>query len=146
MHKLTGSCQMCGTCCKAIVLPVSHDELKEYGSVREYLNGGITREDLWNDDPIFIYLNWKPITKEEAFEINPRLKVWENISNGGVVNKMNFWTCTKHDPITNICLVHENRPRVCRGFPWYGVEPTSQPLYTKDCGYMVDIRSQELPT
>lgn len=144
MHKLTGSCHMCGMCCKAIVLPVSYDELKERSSVQDYINGSKC-EGIENNDVLFVWLNWKPISKEEAFKINPHLRLWEErFIERNCLEKLNFWTCTKHDPVTNKCTVHEHRPKVCSDFPWYGRSVvTTEPFYSPECGYKVDI-DQEL--
>ena len=148
MHKLSGSCHMCGMCCRAIVLSFSHDELKERPSVQDYLAGKVTRTDLWNDDPIFCYLNWKPISRDEAMEINPHLLNWEKLrledeKETGKSAPMNFYTCTKFDSETNRCTVHNERPRVCSAYPWYRGIDLNEMFYSLDCGYKIDIIQEE---
>lgn len=141
MHKLSGSCNQCGMCCKAIVLPISYDELKERDAVKYYINGA-RQEDIENNDVLFVWLNWKPLTKEEAFGVNPYLKKIDNNADDprDVEWHPSFWTCTKHDPITNKCTVHDNQPDVCSKFPWYGREVHSRDIfYTAECGYKIDV-------
>ena len=58
MHKLTGSCHMCGMCCKAIVLNVTMEEIERYEVVKKYKNGKIPEEGAKDYDPLFVYLYW----------------------------------------------------------------------------------------
>lgn len=123
MEELRGKCGMCGKCCEAIHIPVSPEDLTKY-------EGG---------DFKFVRENWIPITHEEAYEINPFLALSKELHEGRY-----FYTCTKLDKETGLCTVHENRPKVCSGYPWYGRRPEfKDPLYAEECGYKIDIEDEE---
>ena len=86
----------------------------------------------------------RPITRDEAITINPHLlkweKDWSEEGRGNEGTQMNFYTCTKHDTETNKCMVHEERPRVCSNYPWYGRGvKTNEAFYNPNCGYKVDV-------
>lgn len=133
---------MCGKCCQAIVLNVSREEIEQMASVQDYLSGKIDRTDLWNDDPIFIYLNWTPISTEDALRINPHIQTWFDAwEKSGQTRKWHFYKCSKLTE-DNKCGVHDERPRVCREFPWYGKQPRiSELFYADNCGYKIDIEN-----
>ena len=40
----------------------------------------------------------------------------------------------------NRCMAYEERPLVCRGYPWYGEAPRPMALADPECGYQVDVR------
>jgi len=37
------------------------------------------------------------------------------------------------------CTAYEERPLVCRGYPWYDEPPREMPLPDPECGYAVDL-------
>ena len=37
------------------------------------------------------------------------------------------------------CMAYEERPLVCRGYPWYDAPPRDIPLPDAECGYLVDL-------
>jgi Fe-S-cluster containining protein len=81
----------------------------------------------------FAFENWEPITKEEAYKINPYLK---NHNDDGHY----YYSCRQFDPENNKCLVQKDKPPVCSGFPWYGRKPLGYPpTYSVECGYNSDI-------
>jgi Fe-S-cluster containining protein len=49
--------------------------------------------------------------------------------------------CDAFDPATRLCTAHEDRPPVCRGYPWYGEDPAGSSralaLYP-ECSYLID--------
>ena len=51
-----------------------------------------------------------------------------------------FYECRHYNIETRQCLDYENRPSICRGFPWYGKEPVVSTLdELPDCGYREDL-------
>lgn len=122
---MEGTCNKCGKCCQAIIIPVPQDQILNSKAV-----GG---------DYGFALNNWKPITEEEAYAINPHLKTWD-VHNRGTYNRdgVSFWTCTQYDHETKLCKAHEKRPSVCSGYPFYGREynlPENFPFYDNKCGF-----------
>lgn len=108
-------CNKCGKCCEAIFLQHTKKEVKGYKN---------------NADAAFILKNWERISKKEALEINPHLAEWET-------KRHFFYRCAKFDKNTRLCSVHEDRPRVCSRYPFYGRDklPFSEPFYSESCGY-----------
>jgi Fe-S-cluster containining protein len=33
-----------------------------------------------------------------------------------------YW-CDRFDPVSRLCTAHDERPPICRGYPWYGEDP-----------------------
>ena len=100
-------CKSCGQCCKAIYLPLSFEEIRD-----------IATKDKTNKDAIYISKNWNEITIEEAKKINPYFfKKYEKESIK--IHEKHFFVCNSFNSETNKCGDYENRPHVCRGFPFY---------------------------
>lgn len=121
-------------CCKAIVINIPFEKLIEMSDVKNYIDNGKLPGAVY--DSLFIYLNWTPISKDRALEINPRLEEWfEKLGDKGAFN---CYTCRQLNEY-NLCDVHDTRPHVCSGFPWYNHEPDPREmLYSLDCGYKID--------
>jgi Fe-S-cluster containining protein len=134
---------MCGKCCEAIHIPKSAEEIAEMAKTQ--IAWGKTDLD---NDVVFIHFNWTPITKEEAYRINPHLAANEDHvrkewGEHGIesYNSLHFFTCKHFDKETRKCTIHEIRPHVCSGYPWYGRPPEPTHLfYSPDCGYIEDIK------
>jgi len=138
MSNLRGKCGMCGKCCEAIHIPMSPERIAESAK--------------YGGDAKFVHENWTPITKEEAFAINPKIESNEEWARQNWPGKpedpykdMYFYTCDRLDKEKGLCTVHETRPRVCSGYPWYGVLPNETMLwYSDDCGYIVDVEDEKV--
>ena len=33
------------------------------------------------------------------------------------------YACDRFDPVSRLCTAHDERPPICRGYPWYGDPP-----------------------
>jgi hypothetical protein len=76
----------------------------------------ITKERSNYKDAQFILSNWENIPIEEAKRLNPWFfKRYKHLTE----NKYFFWKCLQHDPKTNLCKCRDNRPNICRNFPFY---------------------------
>lgn len=119
---LRGACNRCGKCCEAIVLPQSLEYIKVFGKHSRSTDYG------------FAYRNLIPISREEALRINPHLVKW-----GESLNESFFYRCKQFCEVSRSCIIHDERPHMCSGYPWYysGVKERD-PLYSPDCGYKVD--------
>lgn len=51
------------------------------------------------------------------------------------------WSCDRFDPATRLCLAHDDRPPICRDFPWYGREPSADEgaKLSKRCAFRADV-------
>lgn len=142
--QLKGSCHMCGKCCEAIHIRLSPEDIKKMAE--DARRRGF---DDTNNDPIFVDQHWKPITREEAFRINPYLQEQHNelVSEYGEAllsdsyKRLQYYTCNQHDKETGKCTIHDLRPSVCAGYPWYDRIPQSDHLfYSAECGYRADVK------
>ncbi len=82
-------------------------------------------------DMIFAAEHWHPLTRPEAMQRNPfyvsRLPANANL----------YW-CDQLGG-DGLCMSHDTRPLVCRGYPWYDRPVREMPLADPDCGYVYDI-------
>lgn len=72
--------------------------------------------------------------------INDKLEWYcaNRASLGHYATNMYFYTCSKHDAVSNECTTHTTRPRVCSEYPNYGNnewDPKREQLYDENCGY-----------
>jgi Fe-S-cluster containining protein len=119
-------------CCKAIVLHISPEQIKEFYEKEKDLEG--------ISDIVFIYNFWKPISLREALSINPHLHTWVSI--GEYPESSYFYKCLMFDPDTNLCKVNDNKPDVCKNYPWYRNGPRKPfKFYSLDCGFYKDIEN-----
>ena len=123
-----GKCKMCGICCKTIYLGVSPERVED---MAKYTDSSMT-----HTDAKFIRENWIPLSRAQALEINPRLVLEIDQKAQG---KFYYYSCTKLDPLTNLCTVRDSRPPVCSNYPWYDRDPVGENIwYSLDCGYVND--------
>jgi Fe-S-cluster containining protein len=119
---VTVTCAACGSCCDPVVL-----ETDAYlGAVRR----ARSRESADEDDR-FIARSWHP------------LYGWRDEDGTSCL----ALSCDAFNPETRACTAREDRPPVCRGFPWYGREPsakTAAPL-SPQCSYLADVGPQDRP-
>ncbi|MHB1418704.1 MAG: YkgJ family cysteine cluster protein [Bacillota bacterium] len=133
---LMGQCKKCGLCCKAIAISSGQSE-------EELINSIISSASLEaGGDAVFIIENWEQITQAEALEINPNLKQRIDWCKSDNIVEV-YFKCHRLDPKTNLCIVHDKRPQVCSGYPWYGRMPHKMYFYSPNCGYAFEGYSEE---
>jgi len=82
-------------------------------------------------DHIFAAEHWHPLTREEAMRLNP-------FYTSRVRADAHLYTCDRLGA-DGRCSAYEERPLVCRGYPWYDQPPREMPLADPECGYAVDM-------
>jgi Fe-S-cluster containining protein len=116
---VTGCIEGCGMCCERVYLHT--DAVKLLLVAAE--GTGDERSRL---DAIFTTRHWH----------------W----NGETSGQDFVLTCDAFDAVTRRCGVHEDRPPVCRDFPWYGQEPTKRGHNLPACcGYLADVGIEPEP-
>lgn len=51
------------------------------------------------------------------------------------------WRCDKYDPVSRLCTAHDDRPPICRGYPWYGDEPRGNATAVlPGCSHLWDLK------
>jgi len=84
-------------------------------------------------DMQFAAVHWQPLTRAQAMERNPFYVA-------RLDEKAHLYWCDQLGP-DGLCLSHENRPLVCRGYPWYDQPPRNMALPDPGCGYGIDLPS-----
>lgn len=118
-----GSCNKCGECCREIPLSASPDELRQaYNNWNDNTGG-----NYWNEIHI-IYPMLVPLKRSQLGEFGRRL-----LRNGAKA----IYRC-KHlvemADGTGVCSIYEIRPKMCRGYPWYGQE-AHELVLPRPCGF-----------
>ncbi len=119
---MLGSCNQCGACCRVLTLAQSPEEVQATAAVTSVL--GIP------SDAVFAAKHWHPLTRAEAMRRNPSYT--SQLPMGAHL----YW-CDRLGE-DGRCLAYNERPLVCRGYPWYGQAPRSMALPDPDCSYAID--------
>lgn len=98
---------------------------REHGWPEERRDMAIRRfahDSLYRQDAAFIAAHWVPLDDDTC-------------------------VCNAFDPETRLCTAHEDRPPVCRDFPWYGAEPESWRSgdLMLQCSYLLDLPPDQRP-
>jgi Fe-S-cluster containining protein len=118
-----GECNGCGACCRVIMLEQSPEELRNMAVLTRVL--GIP------SDHQFAAEHWRPLTRAEAMERN-------SFYTSRLAPDAHLYACDRLGA-DGRCLAYEERPLVCRGYPWYEQAPRAMPLADPECGYRVDL-------
>lgn len=120
-----GSCHCCGACCRVLTLEQSPEEIRAMAAVTSVL--GIP------SDMVFAAAHWHPLSREEAQRRNPHYV-------SRLPATAHFYACDRIGP-DGRCRAYEERPLVCRGYPWYDQPVRDMPLPDPYCGYKDDIEA-----
>lgn len=112
-------CNRCGICCKAIPLRFTKADIKA---------NPLYKTDL---DMQFVVDYWQRISKAKAYAINPHLKTVENLGYD------KYYTCRLLKDAT--CLINYDKPNICKNYPFYNHEPSTDLFISPDCGYSVEV-------
>lgn len=109
-------CAMCGDCCENIGLNVDVSIMKA-----RLANGRVAGKD--RKELLFITENFIPTGRVET--------------RGGKTKRI--LKCLKFDKKTRQCTAHDERPTLCRRYPWYGGEPVKgDTTMGGRCSYLAD--------
>lgn len=53
--------------------------------------------------------------------------------------------CDRFDPDARRCTAYDERPPICRDYPWYGREPGSHTALLPRCGFWLDVADELRP-
>ena len=116
-------CNKCGACCRVLTLQQSPEEVQAMAALTGVL--GIPSDNL------FAAKHWHPLTREQAMQRNPFYTV-------RLPADAHLYSCDQLGE-DGRCMAYEERPLVCRGYPWYGEPPRDMELADQNCGYFYDI-------
>lgn len=87
------------------------------------------------DDYLFVFFNFYPVSRERAVAINPELRKFNSLGR----EEGAYYGCRMFDGRT--CSAYSSRPSLCADFPWYGRQPNVwTAMYSKNCGYAIPFR------
>lgn len=118
-------CSMCGDCCENIALN------KDLGLMTAQIAFGKVAGK-YHKDAVFIQNNMRPTGKV--------------VRHGKVVKQV--LECAKFDKETRKCTAHDERPEMCRQYPFYGRDPLESRGDTTmggRCSFLADAGYKMLP-
>jgi len=118
-----GLCNRCGACCRVLTLQQSPEEIQATAAVTKVL--GIP------SDAIFAAEHWHPQSREDAMRRNPYY------TSRLPADAYLYWCDRLGDD--GSCTAHDDRPLVCRGYPWYDQPVRAMELADQNCGYFYDV-------
>jgi len=116
-------CNQCGACCRVLTLAESPEQIHAMALLTGVL--GIP------SDSVFAAKHWHPLTRAAALERNP-------FYTGRLPADAHLYSCDQLGA-DGRCMAYEERPLVCRGYPWYDGGPRDMELADPDCGYFHDV-------
>jgi Fe-S-cluster containining protein len=105
-----------------LTLEQSPEELRNIATVTRVL--GIP------SDAQFAAEHWHPLTRDDAMARNP-------FYTSRLPPDAHLYGCDRLGD-DGKCLVYDERPLVCRGYPWYDQPPSTMALADPECSYQVD--------
>ena len=124
-----GQCAKCGDCCRAIPLRLTKAQLRTQ----------LVASKRNQEDREFILKHWHRISRVEAARRIPSFGIYDGTPE-------RFYECDQFDPGTNLCMAHDTRPPVCRGFPWYSTGPDETSLRAfPRCSFWHDVPREKWP-
>lgn len=118
-------------CCSPVVLPYSQIEAAKAGDAIEPENLRWVLEDL------------TPMTRREGLRQAPYmtngLTILGNEDTGEATWVWShFYTCRHYDADNKRCMNYENRPPICRDFPWYAGDVDHSKSLPEHCSFRAD--------
>ena len=109
---------MCGDCCDPVWYPLGPADLRQSSLTAV---GGPHEPDL-----VFAAAHWRPT--------------------GEVRDGLHGYSCDRFDSDTRLCTAHEERPPICRGYPWYDGEPGEHVRLPLRCSFRADLAAVDRNT
>lgn len=126
----TTECNGCGACCDPfmtvyspndLLLHARHFDPDELRFMVEHLS------PIRRADGRRMVAHWSSGWSEMILEGTPTLlPAW-------------YYRCDRFDVETRRCTDYENRPDVCRDYPWYGDPPDPNKALPPTCSYLADV-------
>ena len=120
-------CNGCGACCRVLTLAASPEEIQNMAAITRVL--GIP------SDYTFAADHFRPLSREEALARNPYYA-------SRLPADAHLYTCDRIGD-DGRCRAYDERPLVCRGYPWYAERPRPMALADPECGYAADLTDDE---
>lgn len=122
-------CNSCGACCHPFTMVYSPFDLVRLGGT---LDAGERR---------FYEDHLTPMRRADGRRMAWWNSGWSEMIIDGHPQLIaaHYYKCDRYDPVAKRCTDYENRPDVCRGFPWYGQSPDPRKILPPTCSFNADI-------
>ena len=123
--------QRCSKCCEVLTININ----KNFREWSKYVRRYGYPDDFNHENKVHHML--RKVSKRRAKIINPGLVK-------KVGNAQSYFTCKNYTG--SGCSVYENRPRICSGYPYYGLtkedflKTENVGLYRDDCTYFIELK------
>lgn len=130
-------CSKCGDCCEVVTFDIGAWKRKN-PQWRRLLLCVDPRVD-WEPWKAQGYADSaKADTIRNWLDANFILKNWFPIGDGEAI-------CAAWDPETRLCTAHDDRPPVCRSYPWYSTGPRPDAIESARCSFWADVPVEQRP-
>ena len=126
-------CNGCGRCCDpytSIVSPL-------------HLRTGFAEQVVGDETADWMRAHLTPLKRRDGIEMTADYLdsgMTMFVVAGHVVQMLTwFYKCDLYDSETRQCTDHSSRPAPCRGFPWFGEEPTPTKALPVECSFNADV-------
>jgi Fe-S-cluster containining protein len=140
------SCNGCGACCDPVVTVHSPQAIRLGYEIRA---DGSIGDRIDADELAFMRKHTRPLARREGIALAGRwgVGVYSEfmVGNQMVLLPAFYYTCDRYDPEARQCTDYENRPDMCRDFPWYGAPPDPLKALPVTCSYREDIGEPVVP-
>lgn len=132
---MSAECNGCGGCCDPVVLPYSRNEIAR-ALPSEFDDPELRR---------FVLEDLTPIRRRDGLQRASYLSAGVTVlgrpgdPDSTFLAWSFFYECRHYDRENRRCLNYENRPSLCRGYPWYGEPPDPSKALPVECSYREDL-------
>lgn len=125
-------CNSCGSCCDPVILPYTQEQAREF--------------NMHPDDKRWTLEDLTPMSRHQAKAKEPEYvrRLLKIIKRAGA-ELPHFYSCRHFDPSTRTCTNYDNRPPVCRKYPWLTGKPVVGTPLPQTCSFRADIGEPVAP-
>jgi Fe-S-cluster containining protein len=122
-------CNGCGACCDPFQMVFSPADIVTFAY------------HIDPDELAFYRQHLTPIRRADGRRMVPWNSGWSEVVVQGKAMLMaaHYYKCDRYDTETRRCTDYENRPVVCREYPWYGEPPDPLKSLPPTCSYREEI-------
>lgn len=134
-------CNGCGGCCDPVVLPYTKDDVARMPPWQ--------LDEAWRLNRAFILAHLTPMPRRQGLERAPHLtqggNTWALLGGKPVHVVSHFYSCDRYDPEARACTAYDERPPMCRDFPWYGGQPDPSRSLPHACEFHREVGREPVP-
>jgi Fe-S-cluster containining protein len=123
-------CNNCGACCDPFMMVFSPSDITILGP------------QLDPDERAFYDAHLTPIRRADGRRMVAHWSSgWSEFIIDGEAKMVPafYYQCDRYDAVAKRCTDYENRPDVCRDYPWYGEPPDPSKALPPTCSFLADV-------